>query len=143
MATVRQICVKNCAGASVLPRKQETHTKYGFIHVFTYSKKIFSWICPWILCYDCSAPGRLKIAHFIPKTITSDRDEKFISNFWRHLWDKFGIQLQFSSAFHPQTNGHMKVVNQTLATCCAVFMVTINETGKLPYLRLSFLTIAW
>lgn len=43
--------------------------------------------------------------HGVPKTVTSDRDVKFISKFWQNLWNKFGTQLQFSSAFHPQTNG--------------------------------------
>lgn len=43
--------------------------------------------------------------HGIPKTITFVRNVKFISKFWCHLWDKFGMQLQFNSAFHPQTVG--------------------------------------
>lgn len=52
--------------------------------------------------------------HNAPKTITYDRDVKFISKFWQHLWDKFGTQSRFSSAFHPQTDGQMEVVNRTL-----------------------------
>ena len=51
--------------------------------------------------------------HGVPKTITSDRDMKFISKFWCNLWDMFHIQLQFCSAFHPQTEGPTKVVNRT------------------------------
>lgn len=43
--------------------------------------------------------------HGVPKTVTFDRDVKFISKFWQHVWNKFGTQLQFSSAFHPQANG--------------------------------------
>lgn len=43
--------------------------------------------------------------HGVPKTVISDRDVKFISKFWQHVWNKFGTQLQFSSAFHPQANG--------------------------------------
>ena len=31
--------------------------------------------------------------HSIQKTITSDRDVMFVSSFWHHLWDKFGIKL--------------------------------------------------
>ncbi|GJP30583.1 hypothetical protein CLOM_g4110, partial [Closterium sp. NIES-68] len=41
----------------------------------------------------------------LPNAIISDRDPKFTSNFWRHLWDQFGTELQFSSAYHPQTDG--------------------------------------
>jgi hypothetical protein len=50
----------------------------------------------------------------IPKTITSDRDTKFFCNLWRTLWKKMGTQLQFSSAYHPQTNGKTEVVKQSL-----------------------------
>lgn len=39
--------------------------------------------------------------HGIPKTITSDRDPKFVGHFWRTLWRKLGTKLQFSSAYHP------------------------------------------
>lgn len=58
--------------------------------------------------------------HGVPKIITSDRDVKFISKFWRHMHDNFVTQLQFISVFHPQTNGSMKVVNRTLddMLCC-------------------------
>ncbi|GJP83665.1 hypothetical protein CLOP_g13794 [Closterium sp. NIES-67] len=52
--------------------------------------------------------------HGLPSAIISDRNPKFTSNFWRHLWDKFGTKLQFSSAYHPQTDGQTERVNQTM-----------------------------
>jgi hypothetical protein len=52
--------------------------------------------------------------HGLPRSIVSDRDTKFIGNFWRTLWKKLGTNLSFSSAYHPQTDGHTKVVNRSL-----------------------------
>ncbi|GJP60385.1 hypothetical protein CLOP_g17596 [Closterium sp. NIES-67] len=52
--------------------------------------------------------------HRLPTAIISDRDPKFTSDFWRHLWDQFGTKLQFSSAYHPQTDGQTERVNQTM-----------------------------
>ena len=39
--------------------------------------------------------------HGIPKTITSDRDPKFLSHFWKMLWGKLGTMLHFITSFHP------------------------------------------
>nr|GEW94296.1 RNA-directed DNA polymerase [Tanacetum cinerariifolium] len=46
--------------------------------------------------------------HGIPKMITSDQDLKFVGHFWRTLWRKLGTKLQFSSDYHPQTDGKTK-----------------------------------
>ncbi|MBW0551828.1 hypothetical protein O181_091543 [Austropuccinia psidii MF-1] len=41
----------------------------------------------------------------VPKIIISDRDPKFPSEVWTSLYDMLGIKLDFSTAYHPQTDG--------------------------------------
>ncbi|MBW0581669.1 hypothetical protein O181_121384 [Austropuccinia psidii MF-1] len=50
----------------------------------------------------------------VPKTIISDRDPKFRSEFWTNLYDMLGTKLTFSSAYHPQKNGLAERMIQTM-----------------------------
>jgi hypothetical protein len=54
--------------------------------------------------------------HGVPNTIVSDKDDKFLSQFWRTLWLKLGAKLLFSTTCHPQTDDQTVVVNHTLST---------------------------
>jgi transposase InsO family protein len=52
--------------------------------------------------------------HGVPKKIVSDRGSPFTSQFWQKLHEFLDTRLNFSSAYHPQTDGHTERTNQVL-----------------------------
>jgi transposase InsO family protein len=58
--------------------------------------------------------ARIVCSHGVPKKIVSDRGTQFTSRFWEKLHEAMDTRLNFSSAYHPQTNGQTERVNQIL-----------------------------
>jgi hypothetical protein len=74
--------------------------------------------------------------HGAPKTIVSDRDRVFVSQFWRALFHHLGTSLAFSSSYHPQSDGQTEVLNRCLETYLRCFV------SDEPRLWLRFLPLA-
>jgi IS30 family transposase len=71
------------------------------------------------LSHPYSASGVAKIfmnnfykLHGLPASITSDRDPIFLSRFWKELFTSQGVNLNYSLAYHPQTDGQTEIVNK-------------------------------
>lgn len=52
--------------------------------------------------------------HGIPTKIISDRDSKFTSTVWKTLFSLLGSTLNFSTSYHPETDGQTERSNQTI-----------------------------
>src|SRR5438045_589338 len=68
----------------------------------------------------------------LPKVIISDHDKKFLSVFWMSLFKKLGIQLFYSTAYHPQTDGQSEHTNQTMETMLQFFIGTLENDIEWP-----------
>lgn len=78
--------------------------------------------------------------HGVPDTIVSDRGSVFTSHFWQSFQEAFGSRLDFSSVFHPQTDGQTKRVNQVLKDMLRACVIDFQGSweGHLPLIEFAY-----
>ena len=78
--------------------------------------------------------------HDMPSRIVSDRRTQFTSRFWKRLHKAMGTKLDFSSAYHPQTDGQTERVNQIMEDMLRAYVLTYGKNWKqsLPYAEFSY-----
>jgi hypothetical protein len=67
--------------------------------------------------------ARIVCLHGVPKKIVSNRGTEFTSKFWEKLHESMDTKLNFSSAYHPQTDGQTERVNhirEDMLRACAL-----------------------
>jgi hypothetical protein len=84
--------------------------------------------------------SRIVFLHEVPKKIVSDRGSQFTSKFWEKLHESMDTKLNFSSAYHLQTDGQMERTNQILKD---MLRACAQKYGKswdrsLPYTEFSY-----
>ncbi|WVZ62418.1 hypothetical protein U9M48_012174 [Paspalum notatum var. saurae] len=84
--------------------------------------------------------SRIVCLHGVPKKTVSDRGTQFTYHFWKRLHESMGTRLNFSSAYHPQTDGQTERTNQVLEDmlrACAIQYGT-SWDKSLPYAKFSY-----
>jgi transposase InsO family protein len=84
--------------------------------------------------------ARIVCLHGVPKKIVCNRGTQFISKFWEKLHELMDTKLNFSSAYHPQTNGQTERVNQILEDILRAYSLKDNQSWDkcLSYAEFSY-----
>nr|CAH66687.1 OSIGBa0097A15.2 [Oryza sativa] len=84
--------------------------------------------------------ARIVCLHGVPKKIVSDRGSQFTSKFWKKLQEEMGSKLNFSAAYHPQTDGQTERVNQILEDMLRACALDFGGSWdkNLPYAEFSY-----
>lgn len=71
----------------------------------------------------------------IPRSFISDRDSKFMSVFWKTIFERLGVTFLTSTAYHPQTDGQSERTNQTVEIALRYYIGRdINWRKALPFI---------
>ena len=83
---------------------------------------------------------RIVCLHGVPKKFVSNRGTQFTSHFWQQVHSSLGTKLNFSTTYHPQTDGQTEMINQILEDmlrACALQYGT-SWDKSLPYAEFSY-----
>jgi hypothetical protein len=84
--------------------------------------------------------SRIMCLHGVPKKIVSDKGSQFTSKFWEKLHEYMDTKLNFSSAYHPQTDGQTERTNQILEDMLRACALKYGKgwDKSLPYAEFSY-----
>ena len=68
----------------------------------------------------------------LPEDLIIDWDLKFLSKFWAELFARLGVKLLYIMAYHPQTNGSSKRINQTVEIALRFFVHALENAFLWP-----------
>ena len=75
----------------------------------------------------------LVLRHGCPQQLLSDRGSQFTSRLFRRVPQRLRIDIIFTTAYHPQTNGQVERFNSSIAACLSAFVKKINPIGTAIY----------
>ncbi|MCO5564532.1 hypothetical protein L7F22_018194 [Adiantum nelumboides] len=68
--------------------------------------------------------------HGLPTSIVSDRDPRMTSNFWKGLFENLATRLNFSSTYHPQTDGQSEIANLTILDLLKSYVTEVDQRSQ-------------
>ncbi|MCO5567368.1 hypothetical protein L7F22_021058 [Adiantum nelumboides] len=68
--------------------------------------------------------------HGLPTSIVLDRDPRMTSNFWKGLFENLGTRLNFSSAYHSQTDGQSEIANLTVLDLLKTYVTEVDQRSQ-------------
>jgi len=77
--------------------------------------------------------------HGLPRSLVSDHDPLFVSQFWQELFRASGTKLRMSLAYHPQSDGQTEVLNRIIEQYLRAFVHRHSRAWEklLPWVELS------
>jgi transposase InsO family protein len=84
--------------------------------------------------------ARIVSLNGVPKKIVSDRGSQFTSRFWKSFHENMNTKLNFSTAYHPQTDGQTERTNQVLEDVWRACALQHGSSWdkSLPYAEFSY-----
>src|SRR3954464_6340925 len=84
--------------------------------------------------------NRIESLYGVPLEISSDRGSIFTSKFWESFQTALGTKLNFSTAYHPQSQGQVERINQILEDMLRACVISFGMKWEecLPYAEFSY-----
>ncbi|KAF5786109.1 putative nucleotidyltransferase, Ribonuclease H [Helianthus annuus] len=78
--------------------------------------------------------------HGVPVAIISDRDTRYTSHFWKSFQQSLGTHLNFSTTYHPKTDGQSERTIQTLEDMLRACVIDLGGSWDrhLPLVEFSY-----
>jgi cleavage and polyadenylation specificity factor subunit 1 len=118
----------------------------GFTHLLTIVDRFTRWpeaipLADTSAASCASAFAAGWIARFgVPSDVTSDRGPQFTSGLWAGVSRLLGMQLHFTTAFHPQANGLVERFHRQLKTALKARLSGPDWISELPWVLLGIRT---
>jgi transposase InsO family protein len=132
-------------GMDFIVRLPRTQARYDSIWVIVDRLTKVAHFIPVKTTYSCAKlvelyMSRIVCLHGVPKRTVLDIGSQFTSKFWEKLHKYMDTKLNFSSAYHPQTDGQTERTNQILEDMLRACALKYGKSWdkSLPYAEFSY-----